>query len=502
MSQIKTGALISYATTAVTLLLGLLYTPWMIDVIGTDNYGLYSLSLSVASILTMDFGIGIAVSRFLSTYYAKGEIEKAHRYLGVAYKVYLAIAALAMVAFVVIYFNIDAIYASLSTTELSTFRALYIVMAMYSVISIPFLAQNSILISNEQFVALKTCTLVQKIASAILTIFALLAGMGVFALVTVNAIVNLSVIAFKAIYIQAKTKSRAIWSKPPKGTYRNFASCTGWSTVTQLWQSSTFGIMPSILGIVSGSYAIATFGIAKQLEGYVSTISDSLGSLFMPTVARLLESEKPGEGLTRLMIKVGRIQVYIVGLVITGFVCFGRDFISVWMGEGFESVWMCAILIIAPSLLSVPQQVGGTALAVSKHVKSRAKSEIVAACISIALGFLFGAHFGAIGGCIAISSALIFNRVVLNVLYRTRLEIQLRRFYHETYVSWAFIVIPLMLLGFIASAFLPLSGWPKLGFEVAVYTAIYCVACWKFTFNDYEKDLVKSVFVRFRKKRS
>lgn len=47
MNEIKKGALVSYVAVAFNAIAGLLYTPWMISCIGSDDYGLYTLALSV-----------------------------------------------------------------------------------------------------------------------------------------------------------------------------------------------------------------------------------------------------------------------------------------------------------------------------------------------------------------------------------------------------------------------------------------------------------------------
>ena len=88
-SQIKLGALVSYFTVAFNMLAGLLYTPWMISRIGQGNYGLYTLATSLITMFVMDFGMGAAVSRFVSKYNAVGDRQAVQNFLGLVYKLYL-----------------------------------------------------------------------------------------------------------------------------------------------------------------------------------------------------------------------------------------------------------------------------------------------------------------------------------------------------------------------------------------------------------------------------
>ena len=126
------------------MIAGLIYTPWMISQIGQSHYGLYTLANSVITMLVMDFGIGAAVSRFISKYNAEGDLEATNRFLGVVYKLYLAIAMIVFAALVVLYFFIDGLYANLSADEMEIFKVLYVIVGLFSVISFPFVNLNGI----------------------------------------------------------------------------------------------------------------------------------------------------------------------------------------------------------------------------------------------------------------------------------------------------------------------------------------------------------------------
>ena len=55
--QIKLGAIMSYFTIAFNMVAGLIYTPWMIEQIGRNDYGLYTLANSVISMFLADVRI-------------------------------------------------------------------------------------------------------------------------------------------------------------------------------------------------------------------------------------------------------------------------------------------------------------------------------------------------------------------------------------------------------------------------------------------------------------
>ena len=89
INQVKYGALLSYFGIAAYILIGLLYTPWMINVIGKDDYGLYTLAYSIISLFVFDFGLSAAVQRFVAKYLAEGTQERVNACLSVVYRLYL-----------------------------------------------------------------------------------------------------------------------------------------------------------------------------------------------------------------------------------------------------------------------------------------------------------------------------------------------------------------------------------------------------------------------------
>ena len=64
-SQLKSGAFLSFVVLALQNLVGLLYTPFMLRMMGKLEYGLYSIATFIVAYLTiLDFVFGNAVVRY------------------------------------------------------------------------------------------------------------------------------------------------------------------------------------------------------------------------------------------------------------------------------------------------------------------------------------------------------------------------------------------------------------------------------------------------------
>ena len=195
--QIKFGAIISYITLAVNIIAGLIYTPWMVGVIGQSNYGLYTLANSLISIFMLDFGLGSAVSRFLSKYRAEGDEEAAKNILGVIYKLYLLIDFFILIILFILFFFLEGIYVGLTPNEMENFRFLYLIVAGFSIFSFPFSPLNGVLNAYEKFVHLKLCDLFNKLFTVISVVAVLNFYADVTAVIATNALVNLATIFLK-----------------------------------------------------------------------------------------------------------------------------------------------------------------------------------------------------------------------------------------------------------------------------------------------------------------
>ena len=222
--QIAFGALLSYFSIALNIIAGLIYTPWMVAQIGQSNYGIYTLANSIIGLFIIDFGLSSATARFMSKYIADGEYGKAQDFLNAIYKLYLLIDAVIFSVLVVLFFFLEHIYTALSPAELAQLKNVYIIVALYSVVQFPFLTQNGILTAHEKFIQLKLADVIYRIVFVGGTVFALWMGLGLYALVLVNALSGLLVIAYKAVAIFKWTPSRIYLKGANPSVYKEVVS--------------------------------------------------------------------------------------------------------------------------------------------------------------------------------------------------------------------------------------------------------------------------------------
>lgn len=457
--QIKLGAAISYFSLVCSIIITLLYTPWMVSIIGKSNYALYTLSISSISMFMTDFGLSAAVSRFVAKYKAENNERRINDFIFTVEKLYVIIDVVILAILAFVFFSLDKIYTGLTMDEIATFRGLFIVVAIYNLISFPCLPFTGILNAYEKFIQLKLCDLFHKVFTIVLVVISLLCGGGVVLIVLSNAVSGLVTVAIKFVIIKRSTN---ISFKPVKTnmiSVKEIAGFSIWITIIGLAQRCIFNLAPTILGISSTSTSIAVFSPAIALESYFYLISAAVNGLFLATISRYI-ANKQEEKIYDLMVKIGRYQFALMSLIFVGFLCAGKDFMTAWMGKDYVMSWPCALLLFIPDILIFTQQIANTTVIAKNKVKLQAIGYVGMACVCVGLSFTLCGKYGAIGSAVSIATSYLFLFGYMNVLYHKVLKINVFGFFKECYLQLGVPIVISAVLGYgITQYMIPFSGW-------------------------------------------
>ncbi len=492
--QIKIGAILSYATIFFNIITGLLYTPWMIRSIGNSDYGLFTLAMSLINTFTIDLGLGIAVQKYVSRYLAEKNQKKVDQTVGIVFKLYLTITLVLTFVFLILYFFIGKIYPELSVAEIKKFKGLYLIAVINCIVTFPFIPLDGLLHSYERFIESKICGFIHKAISIILTVTALLFGMGVYSLVMANLISGILFVVIRLMVIRRKTNLK------PNLSYKNRQYCKDlllfsmWSSVSVIAIRFILSLQPSVLGMVAGTEEIAVFGYAVSLESYIYLFVNAINGFFMPTLTRISQgnNEQKNQEVVTLMVTVGRFILLLYGLMFIGFFALGKEFISLLLGSGYADSYYCTILICAYGLVAYPQQIANTYIVVKNKVKKRAIVSIFVLAFCMIGSVILGDIYGAIGVSVSIFVSLIIYTIMMNRIYKNDLGIDIGTFFKKCHIK----MLPGLLLHFGASlliAKLPLSGWGGFCIKTALIGGTYIVIGWFMLLNQKEKNMIKNV---------
>ena len=267
-----------------------------------------------------------------------------------------------------------------------------------------------------------------------------------------------------------------------------------WTTVGSIMQRLIFNITPTIIAAVSvtGSIGVAVFGLAQTIEGYVYTFATAINGMFMPRISKIIVSGKKDEELMPLMIKIGRIQLMIVGLISVGFIALGKSFVvDIWNKPDFAESYWCAVLLIIPSVFYLPMQIANTTLIVENKVKLQAYVFMAMGAVNVICSLVLSRFFGALGASLSIFIAYTVRTVLMTVIYKKKLGLDMVRFGKETFVKLSPGLLLTLTVGLFCEYLNPMQNrFLRFGVNGVVLVAFFLLFMWLFGFNSYEKSLL------------
>jgi len=489
--QIKWGAILSYLSTAFNMIAGIIYTPWMIQEIGQADYGIYGVATSVIAICTMDFGLGTAISRFIAKFQAEKREDKVEEFIGIVLKLYIAIDVIILMVLVVIYFLLQNIYVAFSPEELQKLKVVFIIVGLFTVVSFPFSILNGIITAREKFVFQKCVDIGNKVGTILIMVIVLSAGGGLYALVLVNAIMGCLIAFIKLAYLRKQGLLKfnvAYWDSNAMKEIFGFSI---WITVILILQRLILNITPTILGITSGTIQISIFTAATTIEGYAYTLTGALSGLFLPKVSKMYYGEDGNiKDVEELLIKVGRVQLLLIGAVCAIFFSVGQEFINLWLGNGFEDAYFVAICLLAPLLVVATQGIADVALTAKGENRYRAVGLSVTALVAIVMSFVMSIKWGAKGSAIGIFLGyLIGDIIVQNIIYGKILQINMIRFFRRCHISMALPIVLTFVCGIVMREFWYCKGWGFFMIKCIVLICVYMGLMWIIALENSEKSI-------------
>lgn len=508
--QILIGSIIGYIAIAINILSGLLFTPWIIENLGQSQYGLFTLTNSLISFLTIDFGLSTTVKSFLSKYRAENDEEGAKRVLGVFYKLYFIVDSILLVVFVVVYFLSPYIYQGLTPPEVEDFQNCFLIFACYALVMLPSYVFDGIIYSREQFIWDKALSIVQKALYIVFVSLSICFNWGLYAIVAINALSNITIIGIKYLLIRFKFKIKcSLRGEFSFKIAKPFLLYSFWTAIDSIAIHVSNSLAPSVLGIVSDSNNIALFGLITTFTYYVRLLGNIFGQIFLPKLARYYEEgeEVFRKKLLHLATSIGRIQLIVIAAIVMVFGCFGQEFVLIWMrgDTTFLPSYYGILLIIVTYLIELPEIILKSAMYTTNNVKFIAIGSIARIVVFVALSFVLSMYLGFFGAALSAFISSIVYLGILNYFYLKKLKISLKSFFVSTYVRIILSVLICLPVGLCLHFFLNFDSSSiyftvlKFLIEASVVTLLYLVLIYLIGLTKSEKNVIKSKLFRKRK---
>lgn len=494
-NQRKAGVVLSYAGQAVQILSGLIYTPIMIRILGQSEYGLYQLVYSIVSYLSLlSLGFNASYMRFYSREKVKDSENGIEKLNGMFMLIFLAMSFICVICGIVMIANIKSIFGTGFTDyEYRKATILMALMVLNLALTFPNSVFTCIVTSQEKFVFQKALIFLQALLNPFLALPLLLMGYGSIGMVSVSTILTVIVLITNAYYCFRKLHSGFIFKDLQFALLKEMWAFTFFIFLNQIIDQINWSVDKFLLGRFSGTIAVAVYSVGGQINSMYLQFSTSVSNVFVPQVNKIVAESDDDKELSRIFIKVGRVQFMIMMLILTGLVFFGKPFIKWWAGDGYDDSYFVTLLLTIPVTIPLIQNIGIEIQRARNKHKARSIVYFFIAIanifVSIPLIRLLGPVGAAIGTAI---SLLLGNGIFMNWYYYRKLNINIPAFWKSLLQFLPAILIS-SIFGICSMCFIEYRSFVVLAFGIIAYCMIYSLAIYFTGMNQDEKKIVREV---------
>lgn len=497
----KIGVLLSYLVIGFNMIVGVLYTPFMIRMLGKSEYGLYSIIHSVMLYLTvMDMGFGNAIIIYTARYINQKDKEKQDKLHGMFFIIYCIIGIMAALIGFWLYKNVNLLFGrSMTTDELVKAREMMAILTVNLVITFPLSIFGNILVAHEKFIISKLIKIIQIILQPLIMIPLLLMGYKAVTMVIVLTIINILCLGLNAIICLKKVKVKLKFKGFDGCLLKEIFAYSFFIFLNQVIDKVNWSLDQFILGAVAGTAVTAVYAVAGQLNNMYMNFSTAISSVMLPKVTNMEENKASNEEFSKTFIKTGRVQFLLMALIITGFILFGKQFINIWAGKGYDDAYIIACILMIPITIPLIQNIGLSILQAKNLHKFRTIIFLFIAIINVMISIPMSKKYGGIGAAIGTAFSLLVGQgIILNIYYHKKVGINIIEFW-KNILQMLIPVIFTIMLGIFINRLFNSTTMIMLLIKICIYSIIYCILMWMFAMNEYERNILRKPLMKLKR---
>jgi len=491
-NEVKWGAILSYGLIIINAIYGLVITPFILGRIGEIEYGVYKTIASLStSLMVLDLGLGGTVMRYIAKYKSEENNNKIESFISMALGEGVILIGIVIIVCGVLYALLPTLYANgLNANEMLLGKRLFVIMAFNLMLHITENLLNGIITGFNHFVFGNGMKLM-RVVLRIFLIYGLLKWFNsALVLVAIDLVLTLILLLVEYIYIHRvlHTRIRVSFTNWDKSVFGESFRYTALLFLTSIVAQMNNNLDNVVIGAVRGPSFVTIYSMGLLIFGMFENLSTAISGVMLPTVTNLLRQDNGLEKVQKTIIQAGRVQFILLGAALVGFAIIGREFIYLWLGDGYKDVYVITLILMIPSLLELCVNVCLSVLRAKNMLGFRTivitGTTVLNAVITIIGVWLYGYLAAAIGTAI---SFIIGSLIIMNIYYYKKLTFPMLKIYCEIFKGTWICLIFAGLATYLSSRYLFGTGWFSLIANVGVFVIIYAIALICFGLNKNEK---------------
>lgn len=501
MNQRKAGTLLSYAYIIITNTISLFYTPYMLRMMGQSEYGLYGTASSFISYLSvLSFGIGGSYIRFNARARASGDRDEERRLNGMFIIVFSVLSLLVLVVgLIFIALAGRLVKETFSSQELFKLRVIMLILILNMMVSFICNIFMMALQAYEQFFFIRIALLIAGIVQPIVNVIALSLGGRSITITLVSFVIGLLTYLAMFLYARKVIQFEVLFSGFQKDVLKEIFVFSGFLFLNSITDQITFSTDNVVLSATKGTTAVAVYNVGSSFKGYFQNFSTSISSVFSSRVNQLVAQNRPMKELDEIFIRIGRIQFYVVSLVLIGYCSIGHSFICLWAGEDYSNSFYIGLLLMIAVTVPAFQNVGLEIQKAKNMHKARSIVYFLVALVNVGVTIPLSQRWAGIGAAFATMISMFIGTVVfMNIYYWKKVGLNIPLFWKSIASILPGYSAPI-LIGVLIWRFFQIDCYLDVLLSAFVISLVFLLSIWVFSMNDYEKSLLREPIKRVLK---
>jgi O-antigen/teichoic acid export membrane protein len=418
----------NYMNTATKAVLALVMTPVLVNGLGTEAFGVWTLVGSFTFYLKLlDIGFGHTALKTVAEYDARGD----RRGMAKALATIFWILVLPGLAALLIGAGIAVVFPELFdvTSQLSTEAQIFVLIVTLDIaLSIPSDTFGGALLGLQRFDLVNLTVISVSIAQAVGWAIVLATGGGLVALGIVT--IAFSVIGQAARYLFLRRlvpQSYPSLRRFDRGLVRPLAGQSVWFSITYIGEIVRTRVDVLVVGLVVSVSGAGIYGVAQKLTTAVLELTEPVIRVFFPHSASLAAGEQRSS-LQKSLLAGTRITLGIAAPLCLTLSVLANEILDAWVGSGFDEAARVIIYLCAAIAMSTVFRTGLWMVQGAGQVAGPAILIFAEAVLNLVLSIWLGSELGLDGVALGTLIATAIATVIATPLVCHHFEIGTARF--------------------------------------------------------------------------
>lgn len=342
----------------INMAVSFLLSPLLVHKLGDVAYGVWAIAVQLGAYMgVLDFGIRVAVTRFLTQYHERGDTRRINETLTTAILLLGGFGLFCSVVAVPLAWWTPA-HMGVAAGLMTPARIAIFLIGISVAVTFPGALFTGALAALSRYDLINLRSSIGALVRGLLLWFLLAQGYGLIAVAVASVVVT--VVNYAVEFMLANRAYGGLQPVLPRPFWG--------SNVSALFQFSAFAFLLSIssrlllwsdnvvVGMVLGPVAVTYYAIGGNLVDCMRSVLSSITCVFVP-IASSYDAKQDMDGLRRLFIRGSRLTLLFLLPGICGLFTIGKPFIGLWMGERYIPYAFPVLVLLTVPLLVAPLQV-------------------------------------------------------------------------------------------------------------------------------------------------